>query len=150
MHTDQVRLERAALPMVWLATPAMAFSDPGEVLDHPSLSHAERRAILASWASDIRAVEDAPWLRRLDNGANIRLSEVLESLKGVGRGQPRTNSCPPARRSVALTRLRLCAAHSLPLWSARGDFVDEDRPDRPAAERCPPRLYGGPSVSFPI
>jgi len=62
MHTDQVRLEGAALPVDWLATP---------VLHHPSLSHAARRVILASWASDVRAVEDAPWLRRLDNGANI-------------------------------------------------------------------------------
>jgi hypothetical protein len=60
MHTDRVRLEGAALPVDWPATPAVAFSHPGEVLDHPSVSHAERHLILASWASDVRAAEHAP------------------------------------------------------------------------------------------
>ena len=43
MHVDQVRLGARAID--WLARPAMAFSHPGEGLDHPSLSHAERRVI---------------------------------------------------------------------------------------------------------
>jgi hypothetical protein len=45
MHTDRVRLEGATLPVDWPATPAAAFSHPGEVLDHPSVSHAERHLI---------------------------------------------------------------------------------------------------------
>jgi hypothetical protein len=89
MHTDRVRLKGVALPVDWPATPAVAFSHPGEVLDHPSVSHAERHLILASWASDVRAVEHTPWLRRLDNGANIRLSKVLQALKAFDAVRPK-------------------------------------------------------------
>ena len=81
MH-DHIRSEGArALPIDWLVTPGLAFSHPSEVLDHPELSHAERRAILASWASDARAVEGAHWMRCLDNGAVVTLAEVLDALR---------------------------------------------------------------------
>jgi hypothetical protein len=59
----------------------LAFSHPSEVLNHPELSHAERRAILASWASDARAVEGAHWMRCLDNGSVVTLTEVLDALR---------------------------------------------------------------------
>ena len=81
MH-DHIRSEGArALPIDWLVTPGLAFSHPNEVLDHPELSHAERRAILASWASDARAVEGAHWMRCPDNGAVVTLAEVLDALR---------------------------------------------------------------------
>jgi hypothetical protein len=70
-----------AFPIDWLVTPGLAFSHPSEVLDHPDLSHAERRAILASWASDARAVEGAHWMRCLDNGSVVTLAEVLDALR---------------------------------------------------------------------
>ena len=41
------------------------FALPGEVLEDQSLSFAEKRAILAEWASDRSAVESYPTLRRL-------------------------------------------------------------------------------------
>jgi len=68
----------------------MAVSHPAS-FDHPSLSHAGCHAILAFWASDVLALEDAPWLRRLGNGANIRLSEALEALKASDAATPKTN-----------------------------------------------------------
>ena len=81
MH-DHIRSEGArALPIDWLVTPGLVFSHPSQVLDHPELSHAERRAILASWASDARAVEGAHWMRCLDNGAVVTLAEVLDALR---------------------------------------------------------------------
>jgi hypothetical protein len=70
-----------SFPIDWLVTPGLAFSHPNEVLDHPELSHAERRAILASWASDARAVEGAHWMRCLDNGSVVTLAEVLDALR---------------------------------------------------------------------
>ena len=77
MH-DHIRPEgTAALPIDWLVTPGLAFRHPNEVLDHPELSQAERRAILASWASDARALEGAHWMRCLDNGSVVTLAEVL-------------------------------------------------------------------------
>jgi len=81
MH-DHVRSEGArALPIDCLVTPGLAFSHPNEVLNHPELSQAEQRAILASWASDARAVEGAHWMRCLDNGSVVTLTEVLDALR---------------------------------------------------------------------
>jgi hypothetical protein len=58
MLPDQVHLEGAALPVDWPATQPRPSAIPGEVLDHPPFPLA-RRAILATWASDVRAIEDA-------------------------------------------------------------------------------------------
>ena len=101
MHTDRVRLEGAARPVDWPPTPAVAFSHPGEVLDHPSVSHAEHHLILASWLSDVPAVEHAPWLRRLDNGANIRLSKVLEALKAFDAARPKQTCVRPREETLS-------------------------------------------------
>jgi hypothetical protein len=48
----------------WLR-PAVGFEHPREVLKDPLLDAAEKRAILASWASDASAVQDEPQLRWL-------------------------------------------------------------------------------------
>ena len=42
-----------------------SFTLPFEVVDDPSLSVPEKRAILAEWASDLSAVKSWPTLRRL-------------------------------------------------------------------------------------
>jgi hypothetical protein len=77
--------EGRALPLDWLVTPALAFSHPTDVLVHPNLTDSERKAILASWASDAHAVEGRPWLRELENGATVRLSDVLDALRALDR-----------------------------------------------------------------
>ena len=47
-----------------LLHPAQAFSHPADVVNDPDLTLNEKRAILASWASDACAVESVPELRR--------------------------------------------------------------------------------------
>ena len=47
-----------------LLHPAQAFSHPSDVVNDPDLTLNEKRAILASWASDACAVESVPALRR--------------------------------------------------------------------------------------
>ena len=47
-----------------LLHPSQAFEHPSEVVKDPDLTPNEKRAILASWASDACAVEAAPALRR--------------------------------------------------------------------------------------
>jgi hypothetical protein len=59
-----------------------------EVLDHPGLTVSERRATLADWASDVHAVENAPWLRQLENGARIAVSEILSALRSLDDRPP--------------------------------------------------------------
>ena len=45
--------------------PGSVFDSPQDVLADPTLSRAEKRAILASWASDASSVQDEPTLRWL-------------------------------------------------------------------------------------
>ena len=57
-------------------------SHPKEILT-AGLSIAEKREILSSWASDARAVPDAPALRMLDNGAVVGVHEILDALRAL-------------------------------------------------------------------
>lgn len=62
-HRKQSRL---AVPKIWDAPrERLIFSFPHEVIDDSSLNLAEKRAILAEWASDKSAVESYPTLRQL-------------------------------------------------------------------------------------
>jgi hypothetical protein len=54
---------------------------PDGVLNHPRMSAAEKRAVLASWASDAHAVPDVPSLRQLDDGCVVEVDEIFRALK---------------------------------------------------------------------
>ena len=77
---DGRSFERVAPTPDFLAAPILNLHHPSEVLAHPGLTAEERREILAGWASDVHAVEDAPWLRQLENGARIPIEEILRAL----------------------------------------------------------------------
>ena len=64
---------------------AFAFHDPSEVVKRTQLSHTEKREILASWASDARAPQDAPTLRQIDCGALIKLTDISDALRALDR-----------------------------------------------------------------
>ena len=67
-----------------LARPAEAFGHPREVVANPRLSRAEKRAILASWASDACAVEATPALRMLPGGKEpVLFDDIMEALRTV-------------------------------------------------------------------
>ncbi|HZZ62352.1 MAG TPA: hypothetical protein VFE63_14465 [Roseiarcus sp.] len=78
--SDGTCFERATPTPDFLAAPILNLHHPSEVLAHPGLTAEERRAILAGWASDVHAVEGAPWLRQLENGARIPIEEILRAL----------------------------------------------------------------------
>jgi hypothetical protein len=59
---------------------AAIYTHPSDVTSNPKLTTAEKRAILASWISDVRAVENAPSLRRLDSGAVVEVDPILQAL----------------------------------------------------------------------
>jgi len=61
--------------------PADAFTHPNEVACDPDLSINEKRAILASWASDACAVESVPGLRRAPAGGTVTFDEIMDALK---------------------------------------------------------------------
>ena len=67
-----------------LLHPAQAFSNPAEVVNDPDLTLNEKRAILASWASDACAVESVPELRRapLKGGRPVAFDDVMDARAG--------------------------------------------------------------------
>jgi hypothetical protein len=69
----------------WLR-PAVGFAHPRDVLKDPLLDTQEKRAVLASWASDASAVQDQPTLRWLLGTAEpVPLADVREALKRLDR-----------------------------------------------------------------
>jgi len=59
---------------------AAIYIHPDDVASDPDLPLAEKRALLASWISDARAVENSPSLRRLDSGAVVEVDAILRAL----------------------------------------------------------------------
>jgi hypothetical protein len=69
-----------------LLRPAVGFSHPSEVLKDPLLDDHDKRAILASWASDASAVEGEPTLRWLvGTEAPVLLADVLDARRRLDR-----------------------------------------------------------------
>jgi hypothetical protein len=68
-----------------LLHPADAFEHPQEVVNDPDLTLNEKRAVLASWASDACAVEAAPGLRCTRRGSTVPIDAVLEALQTLDK-----------------------------------------------------------------
>jgi hypothetical protein len=66
-----------------LLHPANAFGHPSEVLDDPDLTLNEKRAILASWASD--ACATAPGLRARPHGPPVPFDDIIEALRTLDK-----------------------------------------------------------------
>ncbi len=65
-----------------LLHPARHFSHPEDVLRDDTLDVQEKRAILASWASDACAVESMPALRKLPNAEEpVAFDAVMDALR---------------------------------------------------------------------
>ena len=64
-----------------LLHPAGAFRTPMEVVNDPDMTVQEKRAILASWASDACAVEASPELRAPAPTNVVRFDDIMEALK---------------------------------------------------------------------
>ena len=67
-----------------LLHPAQAFDHPSEVVNDPDLTLNEKRAILASWASDACAVEAAPALR-IGRKAPVGFDDIMEALRSLDK-----------------------------------------------------------------
>jgi hypothetical protein len=68
-----------------LLRPAQAFDHPSEVVNDPDLSLNEKRAILASWASDACAIEAAPELRASRRGTPVRFDDIMDALRTLDK-----------------------------------------------------------------
>jgi len=89
---------------------------PGTVFDHPrdvvadaTLSLSEKRAILASWASDAAAVTSNPALRELAGTSRIvTIDEILEALTMLDHKLPGPPGGKPMRQK-STSRVALAA-----------------------------------------
>jgi hypothetical protein len=66
-----------------LVRPSQVFQHPRDVVSDPDLSHNEKRAILASWASDACAIEAAPALRKTPAGRLVSFDEIMDAMRAL-------------------------------------------------------------------
>ena len=89
-----------------LLHPAQAFGRPSEVVNDPDLTLNEKRAILASWASDACAVEVAPELRKGAGTARpVTFDDVMDALRALDRQASEHYRAPPRYRRVLENRI---------------------------------------------
>ena len=68
-----------------LLHPSQVYDNPSEVVNDPDLSLNEKRAILASWASDACAIEAAPSLRKSPTGRVVQFDDIMDALRMLDR-----------------------------------------------------------------
>jgi hypothetical protein len=86
-----------------LLHPATMFEHLQDVVSHPGMSLSEKRAILASWASDASAIASCPSFRAPAGlKAPVTIDEILEGLCALDGGPRHPSYGKPMRsRSVA-------------------------------------------------
>jgi len=79
--------------------PGTIYVHPRDVVSDPALTLAEKRAILASWASDASAIASCPALRAPEGlKAPVTIDDILEALSALDGG-PRH---PPGGKPMRL------------------------------------------------
>jgi hypothetical protein len=72
-----------------LLHPNKVFRHPRDVVNSTDLTLGEKRAILASWASDAAAVASCPGLRAPSGlSAPVTIDEILKALRDLDGGPP--------------------------------------------------------------
>jgi len=107
-----------------LLHPATAFAHPMDVVRDPDLTLNEKRAILASWASDACAVETAPDLRLSASGNVVRWDDIMDALRTLDREAENYGKPLPHYKRVLARSRGLLGARKL----SRRDRNDEGAP----------------------
>jgi hypothetical protein len=82
--------------------PGSVYDHPRDVVADPTISHGEKRAILASWASDAAAVASNPALRELPGLRRlVTIDDVLEALSALDHRPKGPPGGKPARMKSA-------------------------------------------------
>ena len=86
-----------------LLHPGTVFDHPRDVVNHPGLTLAEKRSILASWASDASAIASCPSMRAPSGLKKpVTIDEILDALCDLDGGLRTPPGGKPFRlRSVA-------------------------------------------------
>ena len=89
-----------------LLHPAQAFDHPTDVVRDPDLTLNEKRAILASWASDACAVDSTPALRKAPGGRVVSFDDVVDALQSLDAEADRARWKPQGGFKRHLRRMR--------------------------------------------
>lgn len=90
--------------------PGSVYDRPRDVVADAQLSLAEKRAILASWASDAAAVTSNPALREIPgSGRIVTVDEVLEALAALDGSPPRNPPGGRPKRLKSVSRTAMAA-----------------------------------------
>jgi hypothetical protein len=82
-----------------LLHPGTVFEHPKDLVMHPSLTLAEKRAILASWASDASAIASCPALRAPEGlKMPVSIDAILQALRELDSDPPNPPGGKPQRR----------------------------------------------------
>lgn len=143
-----------------LLHPERAFAHPHDVVSDPDLTVNEKRAILASWASDASAVEAAPALR-LGPGCSrpVPVDDILDALRALdneAHGKAVEASWlrrQVRRRSIETFRARRRSEESRPRSYALRPFAPPPRRGGRPAFHALPLSSGadtkiGPDISY--
>jgi hypothetical protein len=87
-----------------LLHPATAFAHPMDVVRDADLTLNEKRAILASWASDACAIEAAPDLRANGSGPVVRWDDIMDALRLLDREAEKYEKPVPHYKKVLARR----------------------------------------------
>jgi hypothetical protein len=91
-HTDNV------IDLDAILHPASVYDHPRDVVADATLSIGEKRAILASWASDAAAVASDPALRELSGSSRmVTIDEIFEALSALDNAPKGPPGGKPAR-----------------------------------------------------
>jgi hypothetical protein len=70
-----------------LLHPSRAFRHPLDVVRDADLTVAEKRSVLASWASDACTIESNPALRASATGNVVSYDDIIDALQSLDAGQ---------------------------------------------------------------
>lgn len=124
---------------------AGALGHPDDIVCDPDMTAEEKRAVLASWASDVNAVRDTPSLRQLPDGSTVELEDILRALRSLdGTGGPRPFD---ERRDTRRQRMQRRRGQLLWWRTGRGPRDDDDDPP-PCPATIAPRPGSGGGAAF--
>jgi hypothetical protein len=104
-HTPNTNCNDNVLDINHLLHPGTSFEHPKDVVAHQGLSLAEKRSILASWASDAAAIASCPALRAPEGLKRpITIDDILDALQALDGG-PRHPPGGKPKRLGAIDRL---------------------------------------------
>ncbi|MGN6767582.1 MAG: hypothetical protein ACTHJY_20750 [Rhizobiaceae bacterium] len=114
------------------------------------MSREEKRALLASWASDVHAVPGLPSMRQLEDGSLIEVEEILQALKALDAASDPGPLTPPLWRTPPQRRGRPSLRNWARIMRHRRRDDDDDPPPSPVLEAVVSKAGRGGAFAYPV